>query len=192
MGERGMLPGDPRAKEAGAKAGKAIAPAPPANPLAMGEIPPAPKGISRRTRTLWVALWQSSLASALDWQVDRFALIRWARLIDRWYQIERQLEKADTVVTGSQGQDVLNPLSSELHRLDGMVAKVEKELGLTPMSRARLGLTQLEGALTAAQLNAMISSDPLPDGGDPGVVDITIYEEGTPDGDSEEQDDEGD
>ena len=189
MGERGMLPGDPRAKEAGGMTAKAIVPAP-TNPLAMGEIPPAPKGISRRTRTLWEALWTSTLAGALDWQVDRFALTRWAFLVDRWYQIYKELDKADTVIAGSQGQDVLHPLSAELARLDGMVSKVEKDLGLNPMARARLGLTQLEGALTAAQLNAMISGSPQPDdkGGTPGVVDITIYEEGTAEDGSDEDD----
>ena len=191
MGQRGPLPGDQRSKESGARNEKAILLAP-TNPLAMGEIPPAPKGISQRTRTLWVALWESTLASALDWNVDRFALTRWAFLVDDWYRIYKDLQKVDRVVTGSQGQDVLHPLSTELHRLDGMVSKIETSLGLTPMSRARLGLTQLEGALTAAQLNAMISEGPTPKGGTPGLADITVYEEGTPDGDSEEQDDQGD
>ena len=174
MGERGMAAGDPRAKDAGASEGHALA----VNPLQPIDIPSPPRGISKRGRKVWQALWESPVGGALDWGSDQAALTRWIGYYDRWYRVFKQLESADTLIVGSQGQDVLNPLSTELQRLESMIRSLENGLGLTPMARARLGLTQLEGTFVAAQLNQMIDQQGLDETGDKSqLVDITVYDE---------------
>ncbi len=171
MGERGMLPGDPRVKGIAKHAANSrhgnLSVLPAGNPLDQPEpeIPKPPRGISRRARQTWDTLWTSSLANAIQ-ETDMPAVHRWIMYVDRWYRVYKALENSDATVPGSSGQLVLNPLSTELQRLEGAIKQLEGQIGLTPMARARLGLTTAEGHLVAQQLNEMVKRD------DPEVVEV--------------------
>ncbi len=166
MGTRGPMPGNQESRESGRQGGhpagvrkSSLATTP--TPFAtLAEIPEPPKGLQLRSRSreIWATLWESPLAAALDLRIHRVALERWISYVDRWYRIQRALEDADILLTTPQGTLTLNPLSAELHRIEGAITRLEKELGLTPMAMARLGLTTVESKLAAAQLNQMVAT----------------------------------
>lgn len=156
-GARGPVSGDARSKTAGRQRGNP-SPVPFTDDNLPIEAPPYPFGLRQRTKDIWDAFWSSPVARAVDYDSDRSALERWAKLTDRWFRIMDQLEREDPTVAGTRGSTVLNPLSQEQARLHTQIKDLEAQLGLTPMSRARLGLTAAEGQLVAAQLNAMVTS----------------------------------
>lgn len=163
-GKRGPISGDKRSKAAGAMRGnpgegKRL----PAMPFHAdnlpAQIPPYPDLKLQKTKNIWDSFWRSTVARAIDWDSDQVALTRWAQLTDRWFRIMNQLEKEGPTIPGSKGTEVLNPLSQEQARIATQIKDLEAQLGLTPMARARLGLTAAEGQLLAAQLNEMVRQE---------------------------------
>jgi phage terminase small subunit len=65
------------------------------------------------------------------------------RLFGLYDQFERaqRVARKTLLVPGSKGQARLNPLADYALKLDTAILRLENELGLTPISRARLGLT---------------------------------------------------
>lgn len=78
----------------------------------MGTIAPAPKGLGSRSRKLW-----KSIVDKYELRYDELDLLedvcREADLIDL---LEAKLDGAPLTVRGSQGQEVINPLISELRQ----------------------------------------------------------------------------
>lgn len=62
---------------------------------------------------------------------------------------------AEPIVLGSTGQPTMSPWAAEIHRLEGAVAKLEQQFGLTPMARLKLGVTYEEG-VSLAHRNAQL------------------------------------
>lgn len=121
--------------------------------------PEPPKGLKAEVKNVWTRLWESPLARVWDPVMDGPLVERYAWTLHHWLNAQRQLKRLDDVVTiGSTGQPVLHPITTYVNTLEQRLAQIEKELGMTPMSRARLGLTIAETELTAAQLNANIKS----------------------------------
>lgn len=149
-------------------------------------VPPPPTGLLRNTRLIWFKYFESIVAGAFEEAADLPLLLRWITYVDEWTRITDTLRKEDRVVIGSQGQPVLNPLISYVKTLEGSIAKAEKELGLTPLSRAHLGLTAAEGKLTVEKINeairkssqqplVLVAGQPVDDTDD--IVDAEFYEE---------------
>lgn len=122
-------------------------------------IPAPPKGLKQEVKDIWERMWMSPLGRAWSSDMDGPLIERYARTLHNWMNAQRQLANMESVITiGSQGQPVLHPLTTYINQLEQTLGRIEKELGMTPMSRARLGLTIAETELTAAQLNQTIKS----------------------------------
>ena len=101
----------------------------------------------------WNDFWSSQMAGPQILKVtDRPAL---KRLFDMRNRLVGALSSFDDepIVVGSTGQPTLSPWAQEVHRLEGVVSKLEDKFGLTPMARMKLGVTFEEG-VNLAQRNA--------------------------------------
>lgn len=112
---------------------------------------------SLETRKAWAAMWRDPVSSLLS-VADRPVLLRWAGALHR---AEHAYELADEtpMVTGSQGQDVANPLYA---MGDGQIAiaqRCEAQIGIGALHRARLGLTFTSAQRSLEELNAMLNDD---------------------------------
>ncbi len=121
-------------------------------------IPAPPPDLLKASVERWEAYWRSSVSSAVDMNADRGLLERWIRSVDEWYRAYRDFRKARTT-EGSTGQLVLSPLAKLIKQLETEIGKCEQQLGLTPMSRLKLGLTAGQARLTAEMLNRSLSED---------------------------------
>ncbi|MDP8931103.1 MAG: phage terminase small subunit P27 family [Actinomycetota bacterium] len=118
--------------------------------------PQAPAGLLKATRDEWEAYWASPVSQAAE-DVDVAALERLFTYRDEWRRATRAVRKAGRLTAGSKGQPRLNPLVDYVVRLEGMVRALETEVGLTPMSRARLGLTVGQAQLNLEELNRRLA-----------------------------------
>ena len=77
------------------------------------------------------------------------------RLFELYDQRERAMEivKQTLVVRGSKDQLRLNPVADLVTKLETIILRLETELGLTPMSRARLGIATGQAQLTLEEIN---------------------------------------
>lgn len=121
-------------------------------------IPAPPPGLLKASKDRWESYWRSAVSSAVDLQADWGVLERWIRSVDEWHRAYRDFRKARTT-EGSTGQLVLSPLAKLIRQLEGEIVRAEHELGLTPMSRLKLGLTAGQARLTAEALNRSLSED---------------------------------
>jgi hypothetical protein len=96
-------------------------------------------------------------------------VLRWCRNLDRYYKL---LETADATpqVTGSKGQTATNPLYILAYKIESSIRDDEKQLGVGPYNRLRLGLALSEGARSLADLNAEADVDDGDGDDDPRVV----------------------
>lgn len=104
------------------------------------EVPPVPSGVLKVTRVAWERYWQSPVAEAVDQACDMPAIERLFSLYDMRERAHRALREQPTV-EGSQGQRVLNPAHRILASADPEIRQLEDRLGMTPRSRAALGIT---------------------------------------------------
>lgn len=125
-------------------------------------IPVPPPDLLKASKDRWESYWRSAVSSAVDLNADRGLLERWIRSVDEWYRAYRDFRKARTT-EGSTGQLVLSPLAKLISQLESEIGRCERELGLTPMSRIKLGLTAVQARLTAEQLNRSLSEDDASD-----------------------------
>lgn len=154
------LEGASRGGQAAGPKQSALATNPLGSDLVLTEWPEPPATIGEGAIRIWNQLGVSMLAGAIDLQSDYSILERWITYVDRWYALERRLrriiEAERDIVTGSTGQEVPHPLYKMVHDTENMIRSIEKDLGLSPMARARLGLTVAEGQMIASQLNEMV------------------------------------
>ena len=117
------------------------------------EIPPPPKGLLKRSREAWAALFSSPVAQAIDLESDMPAILRLFEYRDQWLRTTRALNETGLVTQGSMRQLRLSPLAERQMKLERAIADLEAQLGLTPLARLRLGLLYGRSALTAQELN---------------------------------------
>jgi len=111
-----------------------------------------------QVKKAWKTFWQSPLQQVVE-ECDLPAVVRYFSLYNLHERIFRAVNVA-IAVTGSKGQPRANPLLKSLGEVQGQLLRLENELGLTPMSRARLGLINAQGRITAQQLNDMAKNNP--------------------------------
>jgi P27 family predicted phage terminase small subunit len=119
-----------------------------------GRLPEPPEGLLKRSQALWEAFWGSEVARAVDLDSDLYRLERWIRDVDEY---ERTLDeyRQERLVQGSMGQPRLNPLAARLKDLEAVIRETERDFGMTPMARLRLGIAVGQAALTAAEVNRL-------------------------------------
>jgi len=130
------------------------------------------------TRRYWTNYWNSELASTAQ-QVDLPAFYR-------LFQYYDQVERANRIIlkngnkgllsVGSQGQPKINPLIDLTTKLETSILKLEQELGLTPLSRQRLGIAFGENAMGIKQLQDFLKDDEI-EGLDPRLLLESLEEE---------------
>ena len=152
MGERGALAVGTQARD---RRSRSVMTSLPAEPMPKVK-PTAPRGLRKRAKDLWTEIWASPVSYAWDTSMDLAAVERYVIYFNEWLKVARELEDGSYLSTGSQGQDVMAPAVAYSRQLESQMTKLENQLGLTPMSRARLGLTLEEAKLTAEQVNQMM------------------------------------
>jgi len=116
-------------------------------------IPQPPKGLDRRLRRAWRAFWESSVAQVAS-EVDG-PIIR--RLFELYLQREHALKAVEAGMFMKTPTGVrVNPALDALLKLEGVILRLENEIGVTPMARARLGIAVGDAVLTAAELNRIV------------------------------------
>jgi P27 family predicted phage terminase small subunit len=117
--------------------------------------PPEPPADVKNETVLaaWTNLWQADIARYIH-ASDMPTVHRLFRL---YQEFEDALERYQLApaVKGSQGQLRVNPFLDAAMKIETAIHRLENEVGLTPMARARLGLTTAAGHLTVEQINAM-------------------------------------
>lgn len=101
-------------------------------------IPKPPPGLQALIRSAWESFWTTPLAQLIT-DADLPALHRLFDLYDELDRIWRAAKK-HRIVTGSQGQEVLNPLYKQSDSLRNEIRQLEDRFGLTPMARLKLGV----------------------------------------------------
>ena len=95
-----------------------------------------PVGLTKDAREAWqfaITCAPRGVLTALDATV----LERWARNYATYRKIAKQLDHEDMVLTSETGV-ALNPLFNALVKIQQVLSACEKELGFTPVSRARV------------------------------------------------------
>lgn len=119
------------------------------------------------TRKAWAAVWKDPVSSLLS-VADRPVLLRWAGALHR-AEHAYELADAEPMVTGSQGQEVANPLYGVGDAQIVIAQRCEAQLGVGALHRARLGIVFAHGQKSLAELNAALTGgagdepDPEPD-----------------------------
>lgn len=113
-----------------------------------------PTGMLKAQQEAWNRYWLSDVAGALT--PEAWPLVcRYFQYLDEHARSLSVLRKGHRLVEGSQGQPRLNPLADYVARLEASMGRIETELGLSPMARARLGVAAGQARLTAAEVNRM-------------------------------------
>jgi P27 family predicted phage terminase small subunit len=128
----------------------------PAAPEGRPEKPPSFTGKDGEHRKLWSKIIRllESMPGILS-TVDGGQLERYCRYFVRWRQIEASLEKYSAtgphlILANEELGPVFSKLSRESLRLDAALKQIEREFGLTPSARARLGCLR-NGSLETVQ-----------------------------------------
>ena len=162
MGRRGPLPKeDGRAqghRSQQSKTAVASSAAPALRPVPVALVPEPPEGLLESTLEAWRVYWRSDVARAAS--PEGMPTIR--RLFELYDQRERAMEivRQTLVVRGSKDQLRLNPVADLVTKLETIILRLETELGLTPMSRARLGIATGQAQLTLEEINEQVPRRP--------------------------------
>ena len=133
-------------------------------PVAVEESPPAPacpRGVLKRSREIWARFWESELADHVDRTADLYRVERWIRDADELERAWRLFRQA-RFVTGSMGQTRLNTVWKVIQDCEARIAKADEQLGMTPLARARLGLTLGQAGNELAELNRRMNQPDEP------------------------------
>ena len=95
-----------------------------------------PVGLTKDAREAWQLAITCAPRGVLT-ALDATVLERWARNYATYRKIANQLDHEDMVLTNETGVQ-LNPLFNALVKIQQVLAACEKELGFTPVSRARV------------------------------------------------------
>ncbi len=133
-----------------------VIPAPPAPPEG-GDLRPD-------CLVLWDRYWLSHLPRALDAVdgVDRYVVHEWILSIHELGKLRDLIAQTGSLVKGSTGQAVLNPLYRRIDRLNARIDICEAKLGANPRDRMRLGIAAGQAQQAAKALADLLDDE---DGG---------------------------
>lgn len=115
-------------------------------------IPLPPENLAPEAAEFWGIYWSSPLAT-LTTPTDVVLVRRYAVLLSEWSTAMSEFQE-QRIVKGSQGQDVLNPRASWITSREAAMTGIEDRLGLSPLSRMKLGVALGEAARSLADVNA--------------------------------------
>lgn len=95
-----------------------------------------PVGLTKDAREAWQLAITCAPIGVLT-ALDATVLERWARNYATYRKIAKQLDHDEIVMTTESGV-MLNPLFNALVKIQQVLSACEKELGFTPVSRARV------------------------------------------------------
>jgi hypothetical protein len=84
---------------------------------------------------------------------DAVIAVRWAKNSDRYLRLIAEADR-EPVVIGSTGQPRYSSICDLALKLEASVRDDEKQLGIGPLNRLRLGAQLTENAKSLAELNA--------------------------------------
>ena len=119
-------------------------------------VPKPPPDLHPDLLEEWRIYWTSDVAQAAD-EVDVPMVSRLWSYRDEWLRLKLAyslLPEEDRVVAGSRNADALriHPFADRMTKLESEISKLEDKLGLSPISRARLGIEIGQSKLTWHQL----------------------------------------
>jgi P27 family predicted phage terminase small subunit len=114
--------------------------------------PKAPSGLCKAARDAWAAYWNDVVAGILR-DADDALVERWIKNVDRYQRLISAAD-AEPIVTGSTGQQRPNPLYDLAFKIEASIKDDEKQLGIGPLNRLKLGVALTESAKSLAELNA--------------------------------------
>lgn len=120
------------------------------------DVPIPPEGMHPAVVRQWEAFWVSDVTRVLA-ETDLPAVERLFLYRSEWWEVHdayRALEDGQVIVLGSAKQLTFHPTADRLLKLEAVIDKLESQLGLTPMARARLGVTLAQNQLTWQQVAA--------------------------------------
>ena len=126
--------------------------------------PPRAKWL-KQTKEAWAKYWTSPISDAVHRPTEGPAVRRWFALLDMRERAYRSYEDKP-FISGSAGQEILNPQASLMLRMDQELRMLGQELGLSPAARLRLGI-DTEDPEKGDDLSASWQADDLDDAKDP-------------------------
>ena len=130
-------------------------------PIANRPVPTPPANLHQVALDSWVAFFSSPISGAIDLKADWDACVDWAYCLSQREDLRAEIAKAPTV-TGSTGQMVLNPLTTRLNQIEKQINYYREHLGLTPLSRMRLGIAVGQAADALDSIDALLAAPPDP------------------------------
>jgi hypothetical protein len=119
---------------------------------ATAKAPPTPPDLCSEALKAWNEYWQDVVAGMVRVS-DQALTERWIRNMDRYYTL-LHLADADPMVAGVVGQTRPNPLYTLAYNIEASIKDDEKQLGIGPLNRVRLGLVLSESRKSLTELNA--------------------------------------
>jgi len=131
------------------------------SPAVRSSVPPVPTGLGKSGAVLWTTVWQAS--PWLNADLDALSVRQLAEAVE-----ERDSYRAALAAHGALIEEpivsptgkvvgtrfVLNPAEAALRRIDKRISDLAESLGMSPHSRARLGLKALEATARADRILA--------------------------------------
>jgi hypothetical protein len=115
-----------------------------------GNPPRMPRGLCKSAQIAWVAYW-NDVISGVTRESDTSLVLRWIKDVDRYHRLIAEADHAP-MVTGSTGQQVVNPIYTFTLKLRAAIERDEAQLGVGPLNRMRLGAVFTETQKTLADL----------------------------------------
>jgi P27 family predicted phage terminase small subunit len=97
-----------------------------------------PRGLNRRTKTVFNHLLEQLLECRVATEIDAIALGMLATAIVEMNDIQASLEKTGVMVRGRHGYPVISPLFRAARQKQADVRSMLIEFGMTPSSRTRV------------------------------------------------------
>lgn len=116
------------------------------------KAPTMPRGLCKPAQDAWRAYWADHVSGATTGS-DLPLLIRWVKNLDRYFRLVATADR-NPVVTGSKSQVVGNPLYALALKIEQSIVDAERQLGIGPLNRLKLGLVLTETSKSLAELNA--------------------------------------
>lgn len=129
----------------------AVAPLAPAAPLSQA-APAPPSHLKRVGLDVWALVWDYGVK--VYQPADALLITRYAELQQRRADMLGHLERDGFFEVGSQGQRIQHPAARILSDIESKLVPLEDRLGLSPESRARLGIATAEAANALEQFMA--------------------------------------
>jgi P27 family predicted phage terminase small subunit len=128
-------------------------------------VPPVPDHLGPVGAAIWRDLWPA--LPVLSPRIDHSSVLRYCQVSEDAARARAAVQEhglvIDEIVGDARGGSLgtrlaLNPAEAALRRCDRVLLELARDLGLTPASRARLGLTISLGALAAAEAGRVLGT----------------------------------